>query len=147
MTKPTIEFLLSDTAVLPTYATELSSGFDLHADIVEPLTIQHGNRALISTGLKVALPPNTELQIRPRSGLALKHGISIVNTPGTIDEDYRGDIGVILINTSSRSFTIYSGDRIAQAVLVPVIRANIERVYRLTDTVRGDGGFGHTGTK
>jgi dUTP pyrophosphatase len=132
---------------LPAYATEGAAGMDLLAAVAADLVIAPGGRALVPTGLTVALPPDHELQIRPRSGLALKNGITLPNSPGTIDEDYRGEIGVIVLNTGSEAFTITRGMRIAQAVLAPVCRALWHEVASLDVTARGDGGFGSTGIK
>jgi len=131
---------------LPSYATPGAAGMDLLAAIAAPLTIPPGGRALVPTGLCVALPPDHELQLRPRSGLALKHGITLPNTPGTVDEDYRGELQVILMNAGAEPFTIERGMRIAQAVLAPVVRANWREVPELPATTRGAGGFGSTGT-
>lgn len=130
---------------LPAYATSGAAGADVLAAIDAPVTIAPGKRALIPTGFAIALPTGYELQIRPRSGLALKNGITLPNTPGTIDEDYRGEIGVILLNTSDEAFTITRGMRIAQAVLAPVLRATWHEVDDLDATERGAGGFGSTG--
>ena len=131
---------------LPGYATPGAAGMDLLAAIAAPLTIPPGGRALVPTGLCVALPPDHELQLRPRSGLALKHGITLPNTPGTVDEDYRGELQVIVMNAGAEPFTIERGMRIAQAVLAPVVRANWREVPELPATTRGAGGFGSTGT-
>lgn len=131
---------------LPAYATAGAAGMDLLAAVTDAVIIQPGQRTLIPTGLTIALPPDTELQIRPRSGLALKNGIMLPNTPGTIDEDYRGEIQVILINLGQEPVTITRGMRIAQAILAPVIRAEWQEVESLTDSTRGIGGFGSTGT-
>ena len=130
---------------LPAYATEGAAGLDLLAAVAEPVEIPPGGRALIPTGLRMALPNGHELQIRPRSGLALKHGVTLVNTPGTIDEDYRGEIGVILLNTGQSTFTVERGMRIAQAVLAPVTRATLVEATDLDGTARGEAGFGSTG--
>ena len=130
---------------LPAYETEHAAGMDLRAAVEAPLTVPAGERALVPTGIRIALPPGTEAQVRPRSGLALRHGISMVNTPGTIDADYRGEIKVILINHGHDSFQIERGDRIAQLIIAPVHRAVWERVDTLDETIRGPGGFGHTG--
>jgi dUTP pyrophosphatase len=130
---------------LPTYATAGAAGFDLLAAVAAPLVIAPGARALVPTGLCVALPPGHELQIRPRSGLALKHGIMLPNSPGTVDEDYRGEIQVIVLNAGDAPFTVERGTRIAQGVLAPVTRADWEVVETLADTARGAGGFGSTG--
>lgn len=129
----------------PAYATQGAAGADVLAAVTAPVTIQPGKRALIPTGFCMALPPGYELQIRPRSGLALKNGITLPNTPGTIDEDYRGELGVILLNTSDEPFTVTRGMRIAQAVLAPVVRAEWAEVEDLDATARGAGGFGSTG--
>ena len=132
---------------LPSYATEGAAAMDLLAAVEAPLTILPNGRALIPTGLRVALPPGHEWQIRPRSGLALKHGIVLPNAPGTVDEDYRGEVQVILLNAGTEPFTVERGMRIAQAVLAPVTRAVLEEVSSLDDTPRGSGGFGSTGTR
>lgn len=131
---------------LPSYATAGAAGMDLLAAVTDTVTIAPQQRALIPTGLTIALPPGYELQIRPRSGLALKHGITLPNTPGTIDEDYRGEIQVIVLNAGQAPFIIARGDRIAQAVLAPVSRAGWQEVESLDETVRSTGGFGSTGT-
>jgi dUTP pyrophosphatase len=130
---------------LPAYASAGAAGMDLLAAVERPHVIAPGKRALIPTGLAVALPPGFELQIRPRSGLALRHGILVPNGPGTIDEDYRGEIQVILLNAGDADFTVERGTRIAQAVLAPVVRATWREVATLADTERGAGGFGSTG--
>ncbi len=132
---------------LPAYATDGAAGMDLLAALSEPVTILPGARALIPTGLAVALPPGHEMQIRPRSGLALRHGITLPNSPGTIDEDYRGEIGVILLNAGGEPFTVERGMRIAQAVLSPVLRAAWQESEALEETERAAGGFGSTGTQ
>ena len=131
---------------LPEYKTEGSSGMDLLADIDKPIKLASGEKKLISTGIAVAIPKEFEIQIRPRSGLAAKSGISVLNTPGTIDSDYRGEIKVILINLSKKSFIINKNDRIAQMVLCPIIKGVFEEVEELPKTVRGSGGFGSTGS-
>ncbi|MDQ1081155.1 dUTP diphosphatase [Pseudoroseomonas cervicalis] len=130
---------------LPSYATDGAAGFDLLAAVTAPLVIAPGQRTLVPTGLQMALPANHELQIRPRSGLALKHGIVLPNSPGTIDEDYRGEVQIIVLNTGDAPFTVERGMRIAQGVLAPVIRAGWEEVDTLPETGRGAGGFGSTG--
>ena len=130
---------------LPTYKTSGSSGMDLMAYIKNKITINPGKTAMISTGIAVAIPKNYEIQIRPRSGLAAKKGISVLNTPGTIDADYRGEIKIILINLSKKLFVVKSGDRVAQMVLCPVIKAKLHEVKILPNTIRGKGGFGSTG--
>lgn len=132
---------------LPAYATAGAAAFDLVAAVDQPVEIPPGGRALIPTGLRMALPAGHELQIRPRSGLALNHGITLANAPGTIDEDYRGEIGVILLNTANTAFTVERGMRIAQAVLAPVTRATLVEAADLDETTRGGGGFGSTGQR
>ena len=130
---------------LPAYATDGAAGMDLLAAVAEPVTIAPGQRVLIPTGLAIALPAGYELQIRPRSGLALRNGIVLPNSPGTIDEDYRGEIQVIVMNAGSEPFRVERGTRIAQAVLAPVVRAAWEEVADLDVTARNEGGFGSTG--
>jgi dUTP pyrophosphatase len=130
---------------LPQYATALSAGLDLRANLEEGITLQPMERRLVPTGLSIALPESYEAQVRPRSGLALKHGITLLNTPGTIDADYRGEIGVIMVNLSDTPFNIADGDRIAQLVIARYEQAEWEAVEALDSTERGDGGFGHTG--
>lgn len=130
---------------LPRYHSELASGMDVAAAIEEPVTLEPGDIKLIPTGFAVALPPAYELQVRPRSGMAIKHGITIVNAPGTIDADYRGEIRIGLVNLSRVSYTINRGDRIAQLILAPVCHARLKVVDSLEETKRGAGGFGHTG--
>jgi dUTP pyrophosphatase len=132
---------------LPSYATPGAAGMDLLAAVTAPLSIPPGGRALVPTGLCIALPPGHELQVRPRSGLALKHGILVANSPGTIDEDYRGEVQVIVLNAGTEAFTVERGMRIAQAVLAPVVRAAWREAAELPETSRGAGGFGSTGTK
>jgi deoxyuridine 5'-triphosphate nucleotidohydrolase len=132
---------------LPSYATSGAAGMDLLAAVDAPVVVPAGARALIPTGLTIALPTGYELQIRPRSGLALRLGITLPNTPGTIDEDYRGEIGVILLNTGDQDFVVERGARIAQAVLAPVTRAVWFEVESLDETSRGAGGFGSTGAR
>ena len=132
---------------LPRYETAQAAGADIRADTGgETITLAPGSRALIPTGLHVAVPEGHELQLRPRSGLALKHGVTLLNSPGTIDADYRGPLGVILINHGAEAFDVAHGMRIAQAVLAPVLRAEWRAVDALDDTDRGQGGFGSTGT-
>ena len=130
---------------LPTYKTSGSSGMDLVAYIKNKITINPGKTAMIPTGIAVAIPKNYEIQIRPRSGLAAKNSISVLNTPGTVDSDYRGEIKIILINLSKKSFVVKSGDRIAQMILCPVAKGKLKEVKNLPKTVRGIGGFGSTG--
>lgn len=134
-----------DDVPLPSYQTEHAAGMDLHAAVREPITLHPGERALIPTGLRIALPPGFEAQVRPRSGLAVNHGISLVNSPGTIDPDYRGEIEVVLINLGQEPFMINRGQRIAQLIIAPFARTRWQVVDALDDTPRGDGGFGHTG--
>lgn len=130
---------------LPAYATEQSAGMDLRANIDNPIVLQPMERRLIPTGLFIALPPGYEAQVRPRSGLALKHGITVLNAPGTIDADYRGEVGVLLINLSDEPFTIDDGERIAQMVVASHEQAVFQEVQALDETERGAGGYGHTG--
>jgi dUTP diphosphatase len=132
---------------LPAYATEGSAGMDVRAFLTDPVTLLPGERALIPTGLYIALPQGYECQIRPRSGLAIKHGISLVNSPGTVDSDYRGEIGVIVINHSDKPFTVNDGERICQMVIAPYTRVGWTQVESLDETERGAGGFGHSGVK
>jgi dUTP diphosphatase len=130
---------------LPRYATSHAAGMDLLADLAAPVSLPPGERALVPTGIAIALPDGYEAQIRPRSGLALKHGVTLVNTPGTIDPDYRGEIGVILINHGTVPFTVNPGDRIAQMLFARFERGELLEVEKLEETARGEGGFGHTG--
>jgi len=132
---------------LPAYATAQSAGMDLRANISEPIVLKPLERRLIPTGLHIALPQGYEAQVRPRSGLALKHGITVLNTPGTIDADYRGEIGVVLINLSNEPFTVNDGERIAQMVIAKHETATFVEVETLDETERGQGGYGHTGVK
>ena len=132
---------------LPEYATSLSAGVDLRANIDAPIELRPMERHLVPTGLFMALPPGYEAQVRPRSGLAIKHGITVLNTPGTIDADYRGEVCVILINLSNEPFVIADGERIAQMVIARHEQAEWEQVEVLSETDRGAGGFGHSGTK
>jgi dUTP pyrophosphatase len=136
---------LNPKAELPKYKTEGSSGMDLMALIENPITIKSQNSALIPTGLSIAIPEDMEVQIRPRSGLAAKSNISVLNTPGTIDSDYRGEIKIILFNHGKEEFTVNNNDRIAQMILMPVLKAEFKEVEELPKTVRGSGGFGSTG--
>ncbi|ALS27602.1 dUTP diphosphatase [Paenibacillus cisolokensis] len=130
---------------LPRRMSEWAAGFDLHAAVEQPLVLAPGERALIPTGFAMAMPPQLEAQIRPRSGLAYKHGITCLNSPGTIDADYRGEVKVLLVNLGSEPFTIERGERIAQMVFQTVPAVSIEECDELPDTERGTGGFGHTG--
>ena len=136
---------LNSRVKLPSYKTKGSSGMDLMAFLDESISIIPQKSELIPTGISIAIPENTEVQIRPRSGLAAKNNISILNTPGTIDSDYRGELKVILYNHGAKEFIINNGDRIAQMVLVPIIKATFEEVESLPETIRGEGGFGSTG--
>lgn len=130
---------------LPAYQTPLSAGMDLRANVAEPVVLQPGQRTLVPTGLRIELPVGYEAQIRPRSGLALKHGITVLNSPGTIDADYRGEIQVLLVNLSDQAFEIKQGERIAQMVVARHERVQWLETAELSDTERGAGGFGHTG--
>lgn len=132
---------------LPAYATPQSAGMDLRANLDEPVVLHPLERRLIKTGLHIALPQGYEAQVRPRSGLALKHGITVLNTPGTIDADYRGEIGVCLVNLSQEDFTVNDGERIAQMVIARHEQAQFRVVEELDETERGAGGYGHTGVK
>ena len=132
---------------LPAYATPLSAGMDLRANLDEPMVLKPLQRCLIPTGLFIALPPSYEAQVRPRSGLAIKKGITVLNAPGTIDADYRGEVCVVLINLSSEDFIIEDGERIAQMVIARHEQPELEEVTVLSDTERGAGGFGHSGVK
>ena len=130
---------------LPSYQTSSSAGLDLRANIKKPVLLDPFQRMLIPTGLKISLPEKFEGQIRPRSGLALKHGITVLNSPGTIDADYKGEVGVILINLSDEKYEIKPGDRIAQMILTPVVKMELQEAEELPGTLRGEGGFGSTG--
>ena len=136
---------LNSEVKIPSYKTQGSSGMDLMAFLKDPVTIKPKSSELISTGISVAIPEDTEIQIRPRSGLAAKSNISVLNTPGTIDSDYRGELKIILFNHSADDFVVNNGDRIAQMVLMPVLKASFEEVENLPNTIRGTGGFGSTG--
>ena len=145
MTK--VRIINSSHHPMPSYATEHSAGMDVRANLDSPVTLAPMQRVLVPTGLRIALPHGYECQIRPRSGLALKHGITVANAPGTIDADYRGEIGVILINLSSEPFVINDGERICQMVIAPYSRVEWEPAESLDATERGEGGFGHTGVE
>lgn len=132
-------------ATVPRYMTEQAAGVDLHAALEQEFTLHPGERALVPTGIALEIPPGYEAQVRPRSGLALRHGIALVNSPGTIDADYRGEVGVIVINLGSEPFTIVHGERIAQMVFARCERAEFVEVEELGESARGAGGFGHTG--
>ena len=131
---------------LPSYATDHSAGMDLRANLDAPIILAPGQRALIPTGLYLELPEGTEAQVRPRSGLAFKHGVTVLNSPGTIDADYRGEVGVLLINHGDQPFTVNDGERVAQLVVAQYVRVSFEEVADLRASERGAGGFGHTGT-
>lgn len=141
----TIRIINKSHHPLPAYATEQSAGMDLRAFIEEPIVLHPMERKLIHTGLYMALPKGYEAQVRPRSGLALKHGITVLNTPGTIDADYRGELGIVLINLSTEDFTINDGERIAQMVIAKHESPELVEVEELDETERGAGGYGHTG--
>ncbi len=141
-----ITLLKHGPKILPKYATEGSAGIDIMAAIKEPINIEPGERILIPSGFKLEIPIEYEIQIRPRSGLAIKHGITVLNSPGTIDSDYRGEIGIILINHSKNKFIVNPKDRIAQMVICKVEKMNLVKVSLLNNTERGSGGFGSTGT-
>ncbi|WP_445664635.1 dUTP diphosphatase [Fodinibius sp. AD559] len=132
---------------LPSYESEFAAGMDIRAALEKPITLQPGERQLIPSGLKMAMPQGYEAQMRPRSGLAYRNGITMLNTPGTIDADYRGELKMLTINLGDEKFTINHGDRIAQMVIAPVIQAEVDEVEILSETERGDGGFGSTGVK
>jgi len=132
---------------LPKYETDASAGMDLRASLDGPVTILPMERTLIPTGLYIELPIGYEAQVRPRSGLAIKHGITVLNTPGTIDADYRGEIKVILVNLSNEPYKVNDGDRIAQMIISKHVQAHLIQVEKLNETTRGEGGFGHTGHK
>ncbi len=138
---------LSKESVIPKYETDGSSGMDIAANIKKKIEILPGEKVIIPLGFSLSIPKGFEIQIRPRSGLAAKKGISVLNTPGTIDSDYRGEVKVILINLSKEKFIVENGMRIAQMIVSPVIQAELEEVKELPSTSRGDGGFGSTGTK
>jgi len=132
---------------LPSYATEHSAGIDLRANLEAPIVLGPGQRALVPTGLFLELPEGTEAQVRPRSGLAFKHGVTVLNAPGTIDADYRGEVGVLLINHGQEPFEVKDGERVAQLVVARYLRVTLEESADLRATERGAGGFGHTGTR
>ncbi len=136
---------LNPSVQLPSYKTKGASGMDLMAFIEKPINLEPGKSCLVPTGLSVAFPKEYEIQIRPRSGLAAKNNISVLNTPGTIDSDYRGEIKIILFNHSNKNFMINNNDRIAQMVLTPVIKMDLEETNELPESIRGEGGFGSTG--
>jgi dUTP pyrophosphatase len=140
-----IAVLLEEGAELPVYSTHGASGADIKAFLREDIVLAPGCTALIPTGVRLAIPYGFEIQVRPRSGLALKHGITVLNTPGTVDADYRGELGIVLINHGKENFVIKPGLRIAQIVLAPVYQATFLKQKELAETVRGNGGYGHTG--
>lgn len=141
----TISILLSEGAEAPFYASQIAAGADVRAFLQQDVVIQPGETALIPTGIKVAIPEGFEIQVRPRSGLAFKNQVTVLNSPGTIDADYRGEIGVILINHGKEPFVVTNGMRIAQLIVAPVVRADFVLEAELSTTARGEGGFGHTG--
>lgn len=145
MDKLTIKIINRSANPLPSYATEGSSGMDLRADIEQNITLRPLQRMLVPTGLFIELPLNFEAQVRPRSGLAIKHGITCLNSPGTVDADYRGELKVVLINLSDEPQTIHPGERIAQMVIQKVEKVILTQVDEINATIRGEGGFGHTG--
>lgn len=145
MEKVIVKLVLENGVELPKYMTEGAAGMDVKANISEAVTLKTLERKLIPTGIKMEIPYGYEVQVRPRSGLALKHGITLVNTPGTIDSDYRGEVGVILINLSNEEFVVNPGERIGQLVLQKVYKMEFQEVEELSTTVRAEGGFGHTG--
>ena len=147
MTVPILKLSrLNERARVPGYVTSGSAGMDLHAAVEHEVSLQPGERRLIGTGLAIELPPGFEGQVRPRSGLAVKHGLTVLNAPGTIDEDYRGEVCVALINLGQEPVSVAPGMRIAQLVVAPVVQVRISEVGELSATERGDGGFGHTGS-
>ena len=141
----TVKIINRSAYPLPHYATEASAGVDLYANITEPITLDSLDRDMVPTGIYIELPVGYEAQIRPRSGLAARHGLTLLNTPGTIDADYRGEIKVIIVNLSKQAYTIQPGERIAQMIVSKHERVAWEEVDELSDTARGSGGFGHTG--
>jgi dUTP pyrophosphatase len=143
----TVKIINKGKQQLPAYATKQSAGMDLRANIDEAIELKPLERRLVPTGLYMALPEGYEAQVRPRSGLALKHGITVLNTPGTIDADYRGEVGVVLVNLSNEPFSIEPGERIAQMVIAKYEQVELEEVEILDETERGAGGYGHSGTK
>ena len=147
MEKVTVKVILDKGVTKPMYMTEGAAGMDVRANITEPVTLGSLERKLIPTGIKMEIPMGYEVQVRPRSGLALKHSITVLNTPGTIDEGYRGEIGVILINHGKETFVVEKHMKIAQMVVKPIYEVNVVEVEELTDSERGEGGFGSTGTK
>ena len=148
MTQPTLKIEVltgNDDLGLPAYATDGAAGLDLRAALTEPLTLKPGERGVVPTGLKMAIPMGFEGCVRPRSGLAMKQGLTLTNSPGTVDSDYRGEVKVLMINLGQESVVLKRGDRIAQLLITPVAHAQVMKVESLDDTTRGGGGFGHTG--
>lgn len=145
MKKVKVKILPENGVELPKYMTEESAGMDIKAKIDQPIILETLDRYLVPTGIKLEIPPGYEVQVRPRSGLAIKHGITLLNTPGTIDSDYRGEIKVIVVNLSKEKYTIENGERIAQLVLQKVYKMDLEESLELNSTERNEGGFGHTG--
>ena len=145
MSKVNVKCVASKGAVIPEYKTVGAAGADLYALVDSPITLAPGKTAMVPTGLFFEIPEGYEIQVRPRSGLAAKNGVTVLNTPGTIDSDYRGEIKIILINLGDKDFVIKSGDRVAQMVIAPLIQASFSIVDELSDTTRGSGGFGSTG--
>jgi dUTP pyrophosphatase len=145
-TKMIVKVINKSNNKLPEYATPMSAGFDLRANLEGPVTLKAGDRMLVGTGLYIALAPGYEAQVRPRSGLAIKKGITVLNAPGTVDADYRGEVGVILYNASKEDFVIEPGERIAQMVIAKYKQIVWEEVEELDETERGTGGYGHSGT-
>ena len=145
MSKVNVKCVPSKGAVIPEYKTVGAAGADLYALVDSPITLAPGKTAMVPTGLFFEIPEGYEIQVRPRSGLAAKNGVTVLNTPGTIDSDYRGEIKIILINLGDKDFVINSGDRVAQMVIAPLIQASFSIVDELSDTTRGSGGFGSTG--
>lgn len=146
MEKKTVPVIIDDEKLLPAYGSKLAAGADVRAANRDEMVLEPGESKLIPTGLKMEIPSGYEIQVRPRSGLALKYGITVLNTPGTIDADYRGELGVILINHGKEPFSITYGMRIAQLILAPVVQASFQVAEELAVSSRGEGGFGHTGT-
>jgi dUTP pyrophosphatase len=148
LTQPTLKIEVltgNDDLGLPAYATDGAAGLDLRAALTEPLTLKPGERGVVPTGLKMAIPMGFEGCVRPRSGLAMKQGLTLTNSPGTVDSDYRGEVKVLMINLGQESVVLKRGDRIAQLLITPVAHAQVMKVESLDDTTRGGGGFGHTG--
>ena len=148
MNQPTLQIEIlpgNEDLGLPAYATEGAAGLDLKAALIEPLTLKPGERTMIPTGLKMAIPSGYEGCVRPRSGLAAKHGITLTNSPGTVDSDYRGEVKILLVNLGQEAVTLKRGERIAQILITPVAHVKVVQMDKLDDTLRGEGGFGHTG--